>query len=433
MSTYRATALAGVYHSPYAEPGHGFHHRPRVVFDATGALAPEVEFKNAVTGLKAATDDVKRFAETANAEIKNLGKVTEETKLNADKALTEMGGLTTRLTDIEQKMSRRGTAEQDVRKTLGQTVIENDEVKSRLFNGSKKGTVNLAIETKTLTSATSTWGAQASVGNSLVLPQRIDGYTIPMRPMTIRDLVSPGETVSNSLEYAVQTARTNNAAVVAEGATKPYSDYTWNLKSFPVRTIAHMVKASRQILDDAPALQSIIDAEMRYGLAFAEEGELLYGDGTGVHLLGIVPQATAYAAPFVVTGETAIDRIRLALLQGVQALFPMSGVVLNPTDWTKVEMIKDGMGRYLVGDPQGRIQPLLWGLPVVPSLAITANTFLTGAFKYGAQIFDRMQVEILISTENVDDFEKNMVSIRCEERLALVVKRPLAFITGTLP
>ena len=37
---------------------------------------------------------------------------------------------------------------------------------------------------------------------------------------------------------------------------------------------------------------------------------------------------------------------------------------------------------------------------------------------------------MVISTENADDFEKNMISIRCEERVALAVKRPEAFVTG---
>ena len=96
-------------------------------------------------------------------------------------------------------------------------------------------------------------------------------------------------------------------------------------------------------------------------------------------------------------------------------------------------MLKDSMGRYIIGDPQGTIAPRLWGLPVVASLAMNAGTFLTGAFKYGAQIFDRMTIEVAISTENVDNFQTNMITIRAEERLALVVKRPAAFIAGSLP
>lgn len=395
---------------------------------------PELELKALVASFKQATDDVRKVAETAQTEMKNLGDMTKETKTKADEALLQFNTFKARIDEIEQKMSRRDGGGHGIeRKSLGDMVVENDTVKQKLLSGNKKGSVHVEVDTKTILSASGTWGATASVSNSLVAADRQAAIPLPMRQLTVRDLVAPGETVSNAIEYAVQVARTNNAAVVAENTTKPYSNYTWDLRSFPVRTIAHLVKASRQILDDAPALRSIIDAEMRYGLEFAEEAELLYGDGTGQHILGIVPQATAYSAAFAVTGETGIDRIRMAMLQGVLALYPMTATVLNPTDWTKIEMLKDGMGRYIIGDPQGTIAPRLWGLPVVSSLAMNAGAFLTGAFKYAAQIFDRMSIEVLISTENADDFEKNMISIRAEERLALVVKRPAAFITGSLP
>lgn len=399
--------------------------------------ADEAELKTLSLGLKKATDEVKVFAEKAMAEIKTQGEMNAETKDACDKTLLAMGDITTRVTAMEQKMARHGGGgvDQGVLKSLGEMTVEQPEVKSQLLGGQQKGTVRFQIETKALTSGTGTWGSTASVGTSLVAPDRqIATLPLPMRAMTVRDLMAPGSTTSNALEYAIQTTRTNNAAVVAEGALKPLSAYAWDLRSFPVRTVAHLVKASRQILDDAAGLQSIIDAEMRYGLSFAEENELLYGDGTGVHLLGVVPQATAYSAPFVFgTGETAIDRIRLAMLQAVLALLPVSASVLNPTDWTKIETLKDSMGRYIIGDPQGTVAPRLWGLPVAASIALTAGTFVTGSFKQAAQIFDRLAIEILISTENNDDFEKNMLTIRCEERLAFVVKRPAAFVTGTLP
>ncbi|MFX8466428.1 phage major capsid protein, partial [Acinetobacter baumannii] len=89
----------------------------------------------------------------------------------------------------------------------------------------------------------------------------------------------------------------------------------------------------------------------RYGLAFTEETELLLGDGTGAHLLGLISQATAYSAPFVVTDETAIDRIALAILQSELSLLPATGVVVNPTDWMKMKMLKDAQGKYILGNP----------------------------------------------------------------------------------
>uniref|UniRef100_UPI00106C827A phage major capsid protein n=1 Tax=Pseudomonas aeruginosa TaxID=287 RepID=UPI00106C827A len=92
----------------------------------------------------------------------------------------------------------------------------------------------------------------------------------------------------------------------------------------------------------------------------------------------------------------------------------------------------DTLGRYILANPLGLAGPVLWGLPVVATeIAAFQGKFLTGAFQTGAQIFDREDANVVISTENADDFEKNMISIRCEERLALAVKRPEAFIFGT--
>lgn len=256
---------------------------------------------------------------------------------------------------------------------------------------------------------------------------------LPRRPLVVRDLLTVVPTVSNSVEYPVQTGFTNNAAVVAENTTKPYSNITTDLKSFPVRTIAHLFKASRQILDDAPALMGMIDSQGRYGLQIAEEAEILSGDGTGQHLLGIIPQASVYSAPFPLTGETVIDRLGLAAAQSEIALVPATGILVNPQDWWKVRLIKDGMGRYLIGDPQNTAARNLWDLPVATSMAVSAGTFIVGAFKGAATLFERMGVEVLISTENADDFEKNMISIRIEERVAMVVFRPQGFVVGSLP
>jgi HK97 family phage major capsid protein len=204
------------------------------------------------------------------------------------------------------------------------------------------------------------------------------------------------------------------------------------MASAPVRTIAHIFKASRQILDDAPGLASYINARGTYGLKFVEETQLLTGNGTGQNLNGILPQATAYAPSFNAADEQAIDRLRLALLQVILANYPASGFVLNPVDWARIELTKDTQGRYIVGNAASPIGPSLWNLPVVESQAMTSGEFMTGAFNLGAQVFDRMGVEVLLSTENSDDFEKNMCTIRVEERIALAVYRPESFVAGDI-
>src|SRR5690606_39037131 len=106
---------------------------------------------------------------------------------------------------------------------------------------------------------------------------------------------------------------------------KPKSDITFNLFTTPVRTIAHIFKASRQILDDAPGLASYINARGSYGLKFVEEQQLLTGNGAGQNIHGLIPQATAFVPAFSPQDETAIDRLRLAALQVMLAEYPASG------------------------------------------------------------------------------------------------------------
>jgi HK97 family phage major capsid protein len=288
------------------------------------------------------------------------------------------------------------------------------------------------MQRKDILNVPGTVGSVTSPANSLVGSLRVPGIVqTPDRKLTIRDLLAPGTTNTNSIEFVQETLYTNAARVVTEGATKPQSELTFELKTAPVRTIAHIFKASRQILDDAAQLQSYIDARARYGVLLAEENELLNGDGTGVHIKGLVPWATAYNAPFEVgSSQQKIDTLRLAILQVYLAEFPASGIVLHPTDWASIQLLKDSQNRYLIGNPQDGNAPRLWSLPVVETQAMDATEFLVGNFNMAAQIFDRMEVEVLLSTEDGDNFKTNMVTIRAEERLALAVYRPQALVTG---
>jgi HK97 family phage major capsid protein len=316
-----------------------------------------------------ALDAVREIADKAVAEAAKGIDMTKSVKELADQALSKLGALTTQLGDIEQKMARRTNGSADELKTLGQMVVDSDQVKAMLNGNLKRGDkAHVSVDMKTisnLTTGTTLLGSTVSSTTSLVMPDRQAMVNLPDRRLTVRDLITPGQTSSNAIEYPVETSFQNSAAVVAEGIKKAQSDVAFDLRSTPVRTIAHFMKASRQIMDDAPMLQTYIDGRLRYGLGFVEEAELLYGDGTGQHLFGIIPQASTYAAPFVFgAGETAIDRLRLAILQATLALYPATGIVLHPTDWAKIETLKDAQGRYIVGDPQGSIVKRLWSLPV---------------------------------------------------------------------
>ncbi len=390
------------------------------------------EYKQVQADLKDTGDKLKQFAEQTQKDVKQATQTSAELKAKIDETLAEHNKLSARLQDIEQKLARSGEeAEPQHAMSVGEMIVKSEAFQS--MNSSARKTARVSVPRQALMNVPATVGDNTSAGNSLVPADRRAGIIMPgLRRMTIRDLLAPGTTSSNNVEYTRETGFTNNASMIAEGGDKPYSDITFELENAPVRTIAHLFKASRQLLDDAPGLQSYIDARARYGLQLKEEAQFLYGNGTGQNLFGIVPQAAVFAPSFSPAFEQAIDRLRLALLQAVLAEFPANGIVLNPIDWAGIELTKDQEGRYIIGNAASGTQPLLWNLPVVETTAMVQNQFLVGAFNLAAQVFDRMDIEVLISTENDKDFEKNMVSIRAEERVALAVYRPESFVTGAV-
>lgn len=385
--------------------------------------------------IKAALDkisgQVREAGEKALAEAAKGVQMSTSNKEKVDELLLKQGELQANLQATQQalaKIESSGRGSDAPHQTLGQRFIESDDVKAFLGKTTPRGRVDMTVNAA-ITSLTT--DADGSAGD-LVQTTRVPGVLgLPQRRMTVRDLISPGTMDGSALEYVKETGFTNSAAPVAEGVKKAESTLKFDLVSTTAKVIAHFVKASRQILSDAAQLQSLIDQRLRYGLAYKEELQLLNGDGTGQNLLGIIPQATAYVAPFDPAGtETGIDMIRLALLQAELAEYPSTGIVMNPTDWARTELLKDTTGRYIIGNPQGVIGAALWNRPVVTTQAIAVDKFLAGAFQMGAQVFDRWQARVEVATENEDDFVKNMVTVLAEERLALAVYRPEAFIYG---
>lgn len=385
-----------------------------------------------ITEIKAAvdklTDSVREQAEKAVAEAQRGIKMAEGQKDQIDDLMTKQNAARAELDELLQKMARRGGAgEKSSPETAGYGFIESPEYKSFVEGGERLRTgQSVRVNVKQITSLTAS-------GGTLIAPDRREGIIeIPQRPLRVRDLLAPGRTASNLIQYFRETLFTNNAAPVAETTLKPESNLTFEQRDAKVIKLAHWIKASTEILDDAPALQSTIDQRLRYGLDYVEDLQLLMGSGTGNNLAGIYTTAQAYAAPFAVTGATAIDILRLAFLQGELALLPADAAVLHPSSWARIELTKDTQGRYIIGNPQGGLQPTLWGRRIVTTLAMPDQQFLAGNFRQSAQIFDREDANVVVSTENSDDFVKNMVTIMAEERLALADYRPEARIKGSL-
>ena len=356
-----------------------------------------------------------------------------------DKFHAATSDLTTRLSELERRAARSSddheyVANDNHELPLSAAIAGSDEIAdlSSAFRG--KVTLKLSEQNAAITSAPATVGNNTSAGTSLVPAHRVDGIVTPYeRQLRVRDVIGQARTTSNAVEFAKETSFTNNANVVSEGAKKPQSDLGFELYTAPVRTIAHTFKISRQMLDDGPALAAYVGRRGTYGLQFVEEQQLLFGDGTGQNIAGLVPQAEVFAPTFSGTADTAFDRINQAISQAEDAEIPVNAIVMSKRDWRQILGIKDGDQRYISSQsPFGLQSHGLWNLPVVATNAMPVGEFVVGAFQDGAQIFDRLDTEVLLSTENEDDFVRNMATIRVESRLAFAVYRPEAFVAGDL-
>lgn len=384
------------------------------------------EFKGLREDLKKRDETLKEWTEKAAAEMKEAGRISEETKKALEEQAKTAEGVAARMAELEQivaKLKDAGLGAPAQRESLGKRIVEDEKVKAFLESGGGK----VRVGVKAITSLESGDGG----AGDLIVPQRVPGIIRqPDRAMTIRDLLSVGRTTSNSIEFVQETGFTNAAAPVAEGAQKPESSLEFSLQTSPVRTIAHWMQASKQVLADVPALQSYIDTRLRFGLELVEEDQILAGDGTGQNLLGLIPQATPFDDTRRKVGDTRIDIVRRAMTQVRLAEYRADAIVLHPSDWEEIELTKDADARYIWANPRGLLGPTLWGLPVVDTTAVEEGEFLVGNFRMSSQIWDREDANVEISTEDRDNFIKNMVTMRAEERLALTVYRPEALIYG---
>lgn len=400
-----------------------------MAFDAENKAAADAlaaEIKSTYAALDKKTEDQAQVIDALRKAVEEKGNTSDlENRLKGMEA--ELKSAVAAADAIDKKMSRPRGGEAEL-KSVGQRFVENERVQAFLKEG--RGSSG-KIDFKSITlgnTAVNDWTVQA-----LGQAQRVGLVGLPQRPVTMRSLLAAGRTSQSSVEYPRMTGFTNSAAPVAELALKPESNMTFDMETAPVRTIAHWMTASKQVLDDTPMLESLIDSQLRYGLDIEEDKQILLGDGTGQNLHGILPQASAFVATGIPAGATSfVDRIRWAKLQARKAFLPADGIVLNPEDWAKIEMLKDAESRYLFSAFTSGAEARLWGLRVVESDAIAAGTFLVGAFNTGAQIWDRQQATVEVSPHDAENFRHNAITIRAEERLALTVYRPNAFITGAL-
>jgi HK97 family phage major capsid protein len=263
----------------------------------------------------------------------------------------------------------------------------------------------------------------------------IPGITPEARQtLTIRDVLTARPTTLPVVDFIKVSTPLAIASPVAEASVKPENALQLTSSSEKIRTLATWIPATRQILDDLTELNGYIMSSLPYFVNLSEELQLLAGDGTSENLHGLIPQASTFNTALLSpsAGWNRIDIVGRVIEQITTAKeIQPSFIILHPTDWWSMRLQKDGFGRYILGDPQSMVRPNIFGLSAVSTTSIAPGTFLVGSGDpVAAEIRDRMDLQVELSTSHADFFTQNLVAIRAEKRMAIVVKRAASFITG---
>jgi HK97 family phage major capsid protein len=370
---------------------------------------------------------LKTMSDKADAEMKDLGKISTDTKAAIETLGVEQRTLADRLLQLEQK----GSAQQDdtpKAESFGEQFVKDAGYVDFQKKGAQRGSVGVEVKNTVTNAIANTFSERR--------PGIVEGA---FRVFTIEDLLVTIPTSSNAIDWIRENVFTNAAAETAEGVQLPQSSITFAPGTMPVQDVGHFIKITRQLAMDNAALAAYINRRMVYGVNLKVENQLVAGNGTTPNLNGLtnVGNFTAHGYTAASLNAAGLTNNRFDLIGkmiGDCALndYPADVVVLNTADWWTMRLAKDGQGRYLLGDPASNVVPTLFGRPVVASNAMVAGKVWVGSLSQAATLHVREGISIDLSDADENNFQLRLVTIRAMRRLALTVEKPAAARYGDL-
>ena len=370
---------------------------------------------------------------SAQTELKSL-----EAKIEAGEAdaIKRAGELTTEIEGLKSQIETAQKA-QEILSQIGNTEDEKEatmEVKAVNLGENLVNTVKATKHGKRFSIAapefskanTDTQVRPTAAGvSAFATDLDYNVVTAARTALVIRDLFG-AETISgSSLTFLVEGAMEGSAKVTAEGAEKAqvhFADPTPVTVS--LKKVTEYIKESDEYVEDYAFLASAVNGRLLYALGLTEQNELV-ADLLGTS--GIQTDTTSWTAD--TKADALADAIFAALMDvQEQSGFAADAIVMNPATWQVLRLGKDSNNQYYGGgyfaDGQGK---QLWGVPVVVTTAVTNSQIIVGAFKTCGSVVQKGGVAVEMTNSNEDDFKKNLMMIRAEERLALAVRRPAGF------
>lgn len=326
------------------------------------------------------------------------------------------------------------------RKTLGQALFESKSVQAFVNDGQKNLTSqikwNPLLETKTLLDESGY--PPAVVRDDLIVP------TALRNPNIVTDLFDVIQTDQYQYKYLEESTFTNNASEVAEGSAFGESALAFTEKTEEIRKFGVSIPVTEELLADVSAVQGYLDSRLRTMLQLRLDDVLIGGSGVAPIIKGLLNVTginsfnySSYSGSLKRIGQIyeMITEIRK------DAFMEPDAILMHPSDWNDVVTETNAV------TTSGALQPLfvgagmmsgaptasIWGVPVVPTTAISAGTALVGRFGGGeaCHIVSRQGIEVAISDSHDDFFTKDKVMMKASMRLGFPVYRPTAFAKVT--
>lgn len=281
-------------------------------------------------------------------------------------------------------------------------------------------------------------GSAKSAGTDFGFKANTDIHTAPtitvteqnvvdvVRELSVRDLFGAERISGNAFSYIQMGATEGTPGVVVEGGTKPQIHIPTTPVTVPLTKVAAWFYESDELISDAPFMETAINNRGIYEHNLYVENYLV---SDVLNASGIQTQTGGVTADTLFEAMTAVR---------TGSGYAPDALVINPADYQTLRLAKDSNLQYYGGGyfyaPYGNgevsEQPGIWGLRTVVTTAVPQGTALVGAFRAGGSVVtkDNEGLRVEIALQDRDDFIKNLVTVRIEERLALALRVPGAFV-----
>lgn len=238
-----------------------------------------------------------------------------------------------------------------------------------------------------------------------------------------------GGVTSPHYSFLTEEAHENLSAVVEPGAKKPTSTYRMVERAGKQKFVATLTEPfAKSLLDDYQQLRGFLASRLAEDLYETIDAELLNGDGTEAHLLGL---ANVEGVRRIAWDQSLPRTLRSARTTLATTRDTPTAWFVHPEDAAEIDLHTDAQGRPV------DLRQMMGNLPIVETPGAPQGVAVLANFGR-ASVFTDNQVELTVtdaaphyaSDGTVDGtrWEHNQVALRAEVRIGgLAVTRPSAF------